>query len=47
MQIESVCEDGTVIFPDGSSVLGDIILHCTEYVAYSLEPEVSLHEVSY
>uniref|UniRef100_A0A7N2REF7 Flavin-containing monooxygenase n=1 Tax=Quercus lobata TaxID=97700 RepID=A0A7N2REF7_QUELO len=29
--IESVCEDGTVIFPDGSSVLGDIILHCTEY----------------
>ncbi|KAF8412409.1 hypothetical protein HHK36_000373 [Tetracentron sinense] len=29
--IESAHEDGTVIFQDGSSVLVDVILHCTGY----------------
>ncbi|XP_057977859.1 flavin-containing monooxygenase FMO GS-OX-like 3 [Malania oleifera] len=29
--IESTCEDGTVIFQDGSMVLADVILHCTGY----------------
>ncbi|XP_077235943.1 flavin-containing monooxygenase FMO GS-OX-like 3 isoform X2 [Tasmannia lanceolata] len=29
--IESACEDGTVVFHDGSSVVVDIILHCTGY----------------
>lgn len=29
--IKSVHEDGSVVFPDGSVVLADIILHCTGY----------------
>jgi hypothetical protein len=29
MQIERACEDGTVIFRDGSVILADVILHCT------------------
>lgn len=32
MQIESVREEGTVIFQDGSEVCANIILHCTGYV---------------
>ncbi|KAG6751593.1 hypothetical protein POTOM_043790 [Populus tomentosa] len=31
MQIERACEDGTVIFRDGSVILADVILHCTGY----------------
>ncbi|KAG6526728.1 hypothetical protein ZIOFF_016729 [Zingiber officinale] len=30
-QIELLCEDGTVLFADGSSVVADIILYCTGY----------------
>ncbi|KAI4311659.1 hypothetical protein MLD38_036538 [Melastoma candidum] len=29
--IDRVCEDGTVIFLDGSSVRADVIMHCTGY----------------
>nr|UWI82190.1 flavin-containing monooxygenase FMO GS-OX-like 4 [Populus tomentosa] len=29
--IERACEDGTVIFRDGSVILADVILHCTGY----------------
>lgn len=36
MQIKSAHDDGTVVFPDGSSVLADVILHCTGYVPQSL-----------
>ncbi|OVA20189.1 Flavin monooxygenase FMO [Macleaya cordata] len=32
--IESAHEDGTVVFQDGSSVLVDVILHCTGYKYY-------------
>ncbi|CAK7339396.1 unnamed protein product [Dovyalis caffra] len=31
MQMESACEDGTVVFKDGCTVLADIILYCTGY----------------
>ncbi|XP_042465373.1 flavin-containing monooxygenase FMO GS-OX-like 9 [Zingiber officinale] len=30
-QIELLCEDGTVLFADGSSVVADTILYCTGY----------------
>ena len=32
MQVEYVCQDGTVKFKDGGSVQPDIILHCTGLV---------------
>ncbi|XP_038978805.1 flavin-containing monooxygenase FMO GS-OX-like 9, partial [Phoenix dactylifera] len=35
LQIESLCEDGQVLFVDGSSVIADSIIYCTGY-SYSL-----------
>lgn len=32
MQIESSHEDGSVVFRDGSTILADVILHCTGYI---------------
>ena len=29
MQIECACEDGTVKFKSGGSVVADVIMHCT------------------
>jgi len=31
MQIDSVHEDGTVVFKDGHAVIADFIVHCTGY----------------
>jgi hypothetical protein len=36
MQIQSVCEDGTVYFQDRSFILADVILHCTGYAENSI-----------
>jgi len=35
MQIDSVHEDGTVAFQDGSAVGADFIVHCTGYHEHS------------
>lgn len=36
MQIETTCEDGSVVFRNGRAVFADVILHCTGYNSFSL-----------
>lgn len=36
LQIECVCEDGTVIFRNGKGILADVIMHCTGYSSFNL-----------
>jgi hypothetical protein len=46
MQIESVHEDGTVVFLDGNAVVADFIVHCTGYAQHILLVKFSFKPVS-
>ena len=35
LQIDSLCEDGQVLFVDGSSVIADSIIYCTGSVSFN------------
>lgn len=46
MQIDSVHEDGRVVFKDGNAVIADFILHCTGYSEHSLSVSIEDYKKS-